>query len=50
MTREQEKEIVRVCGPGYEEEDVPAIWRRNEPFGDGENEDEYMEFEEKNVN
>jgi len=30
MIKDQEKEIVRVCGKNYEPEDVPALWRQRE--------------------
>ena len=30
MTQKQEKEIIRVLGPDYDPEDIPAIWRNQE--------------------
>lgn len=30
MTKEQEKEVIRVLGPDYEKNDIPAIWRSQE--------------------
>lgn len=30
MTHEEEKEVIRVCGPDYEEADVPAYIRKRD--------------------
>ena len=30
LTKEQEKEIIRVCGENFEPSDVPAFWRERE--------------------
>ena len=34
LTKEQEKEIIRVCGENFEPSDVPAYWR--DQYFDGE--------------
>lgn len=30
MTQEEEKEVIRVCGPNYEEKDIPAYIRERD--------------------
>lgn len=30
MTAEEEREVIRVCGPDYEESDIPPVLRRND--------------------
>jgi len=30
MTEEEEKEVIRVCGPNYEESDIPAYIRNRD--------------------
>lgn len=30
ITKEEKKEIERVCGEDFDEDDVPAIWRKEE--------------------
>lgn len=32
MTREEEREVIRVCGPDYEESDIPAYIRNRKRF------------------
>lgn len=34
MTNKQRKEVVRVCGPKFEDSDIPAVWRQQKP-GEG---------------
>lgn len=33
LTPEQDKEIIRVCGLGYQEEDIPTFWRNHDDSG-----------------
>lgn len=30
ITKDQEKEVIRVCGKNYEPSNVPALWRQKE--------------------
>jgi tRNA nucleotidyltransferase (CCA-adding enzyme) len=30
MTKNEEKEVIRVCGPNYEESDIPAFIRKRD--------------------
>jgi len=30
MTEKQKKEVERVCGKDFEQNDIPAIWRKEE--------------------
>lgn len=30
ITKEQEKEVIKLAGPDYEESDIPALWRDEE--------------------
>jgi len=30
MTKKQKKEVERVCGKDFEQNDIPAIWRKEE--------------------
>ena len=43
MTQEEEKQIIRVCGPNYKESDIPAYIRRR----DFENEMRQVEAEDR---
>ncbi len=46
MTKEEEKEVIRVCGPNYEKTDIPAFIRNRDVLVE-EGRQEEKEKEEK---
>ena len=34
MTEKQKKEVERVCGKDFEQNDIPAIWRKEEELAE----------------